>query len=1021
MRQTIREHLPIMAGALLLFLLMGLAPLVAQETTGSIMGTVTDPSGATIPNAKIEITSESTARPFSATTDMTGKYLVQNIAVGTYTMTATVAGFSTMKKADISVILGRATSVDFKMEVGSMTESVTVTANAIMVDTTSSSSAINVDRAFFDNMPKGRNFYDLISLAPGARSESKSGGFQIDGASGSENTYYLDGMEVTNVQTGVLSGANRVPVEAVQQVQVKNGVMDAQYGGAIGGVVNAVVRTGTNGFHGQAGFYFNNNSMSARPRPTLEMDPTDDTRTKVRYFQNVMDDYSTWNPVFDLGGPIIKDKLFFFTGFMPTRTVTNRTVTFLSNNKTGDYSQKEVQHYTINKVDLIPFSKIRTSMSPGYRRGSLPARQGTDAYDYNWAGVGTYSAANILTGQMDYIATNKLLFSFRGGYHFSDYKNAYALAKQTAIYSTANTMFTDLPSSVPRITSSGWVQQYYSRTDFDVYQRVNLSADGSYLLNAKGQHNLKFGWMTNRLSNDVSALTYPDGYYRFYWNQSYTCVTSQCSGKQRGTYGYYRWYTYGTLGDASSDNQGFYVQDSWRANKYLTLNLGIRFEREFLPSFSKQGIAAAPPIEFGWGKKISPRLGAAWDPKGSGKMRIYGSFGDFYDVMKYEMPRGSFGGDIYLTYYYALDDPTVFNTLRTYGYPSDPSKLPGRFFEGVNWRIPSNDPQSCEKQGLSCTGMTIDPKMRPMKQRMIDVGYDYSINTSLVASVRYTNRRLIRTIEDIGTLGAGGEVYYIANPGFGLTADPKTWEAGFPTTPKAKRNYDAVEFRLDQRFAKNYQYAASYTWARQYGNYSGLASSDENGRTSPNVNRYFDLPWLGYTEKGTFAEGRLGTDRPHTFKFFGAYTLNHKLGGTTFSPNLYLYSGFPLTTQINAISSVPVYPYGRGDMGRTPVLFSTDFNVMHDFKPFKNNESMKVRIELTVFNLFNGSRVTNKDDYLGHDDTGQLQFANEADIFKGYNTKAIMAAQGILVSPRYGLANGFQGPRSLRLQLAFFF
>jgi hypothetical protein len=82
---------------------------------------------------------------------------------------------------------------------------------------------------------------------------------------------------------------------------------------------------------------------------------------------------------------------------------------------------------------------------------------------------------------------------------------------------------------------------------------------------------------------------------------------------------------------------------------------------------------------------------------------------------------------------------------------------------------------------------------------------------------------------------------------------------------------------------------------------------------------------------------------------------------------------------------------------------------------------MKVRIELTVFNLFNGSRVTNKDDYLGHDDTGQLQFANEADIFKGYNTKAIMAAQGILVSPRYGLANGFQGPRSLRLQLAFFF
>ncbi len=248
------------------------------------------------------------------------------------------------------------------------------------------------------------------------------------------------------------------------------------------------------------------------------------------------------------------------------------------------------------------------------------------------------------------------------------------------------------------------------------------------------------------MSNNVNRLDYPYGYYRFYWNQSYTCVTSQCNGKQRGTYGYYRWYTYGTLGDASSDNQGLYFQDSWRVNRHLTLNLGLRAEREFLPSFSKEGIAAAPPIEFGWGKKISPRVGFAWDPQGNGKMRLYGSYGEFYDVMKYEMPRGSFGGDIYLTYYYALDDPTLFNTLRTYGYPSDPSKLPGRFFEGINWRIPSNDPNDS----------TVDPKLKPMKQRMLDLGYDFSINPTLVASVRYTNRRLIRTIEDVGTLTPEG-------------------------------------------------------------------------------------------------------------------------------------------------------------------------------------------------------------------------------------------------------------------------
>jgi outer membrane receptor protein involved in Fe transport len=986
-----------------------------QEVTGSIAGTVYDPSGAVVPSATIEVSGSNLPRPLSTTSDSNGNYTFPRLPAGSYTVKATAPGFSAVNQIGINVTLGRIARIDFKLAVGTVAETVTVSAAAIMVDTLSSASAVTIDKSFFDNLPKGRGFYDLIGIAPGARNEGKAGGYQIDGASGSENIYYLDGMEITNVQTGVLSGQNRIPVEAVQQVEVKNGVMDAQYGGAMGGVVNAVVRTGTNSFHGQAGFYFNNDSMSARPRPTLEMDPTDATRTKYRYFQNTMDDYSTWNPVFNVGGPILKDKLFFFSGFMPTRTITNRTVTFLSNNQTQDFSTKNVQHYVVNKVDYALFSKIRMNMSwiwnPSYVRGNLPARQGTDAPDREWSKFGEYRASNILTGQMDFIATNKLIFSFRGGYNFSNYKNGYALSSLTHIYSSANTMFTNLPPSVPRLTAAGWVQQGTAQTRFDNYNRVNLSADGSYLANWKGQHNLKFGWTTNRLSNSVNTLSYPYGYYRFYWDVSYTCITSQCSGKQRGTYGYYRWYTYGTLGDASSDNQGLYFQDSWHVNKHVTLNLGLRAEREFLPSFSKQGIAAAPPIEFGWGKKISPRLGIAWDPKGDGKMRIYGSWGDFYDVMKYEMPRGSFGGDIYLTYYYALDDPTVFNTLKTYGYPSDPSKLPGRFFEGVNWRIPSNDPSD----------PTVDPDLKPMKQRMVDVGFEYSLTPSLAVSARYTNRRLIRTIEDVGTLGAAGEIYYIANPGFGLVADPKTWDPGFPTTPKAVRHYDAIEFRLDQRFKSNYQFAASYTWSRQYGNYSGLASSDENGRTSPNVNRYFDLPWLAYTEQGKMAEGRLATDRPHTLKFFGAYSLKSMLGSTTFSPSMQLWSGAPLTSEINAISSVPLYPYGRGDLGRTPTFFSSDFNVMHDFRPFKNSDTLKLRFELTVFNLFNSSIVTNKDQILIHPDDGQLTFANDADVFKGYNTKALMTAQGNRFSPTYSLASGFQGPRSVRLQLTFFF
>jgi len=349
------------------------------------------------------------------------------------------------------------------------------------------------------------------------------------------------------------------------------------------------------------------------------------------------------------------------------------------------------------------------------------------------------------------------------------------------------------------------------------------------------------------------------------------------------------------------------------------------------------------------------------------------------------------------------------------GVPADPNKLPGRLFELVNWRIPSNDPS----QHL------LDPNLQPMKQRMFDLGYDYSINPTLVASMRYTNRRLIRTIEDTGYIGDAGETYLIANPGYGIVADPKNWlnwmGAGIPTTPKAIRDYDALEIRLDKRFSRNYNFAASYTLSRSWGNYSGLASSDENGRTSPNVNRYFDQPWVGINQLGELATGRLATDRPHTFKFFGSYTYNNKLGATTLSPNIALFSGTPITTEANVISSTPAFPFGRGDLGRTPFFSNWDINLLHDFIPMKSHESIKVRFEFSVFNLFNQATITDRSKGLIHPSDGQIQFDDYADVFKGFDTRALMKAQDIRTDPQYGLASAWQSPRRLRLQLSFFF
>jgi hypothetical protein len=304
MNRSNKERSLLFGGVLLMFVLVfGLVPLAAQETTGSIGGTVLDASGAAVPSAKIEIVGGSVPQALTVTTDMAGNYSIGQIPPGTYDVSATAQGFSTTKRTAVLVVLGKNSRVDFKLEVGQIAQSVVISADAAMVDTSSSASAVNVERVFFDVIPKGRSFYDLLNVAPGARIESKSGGAQIDGASGSESTYYIDGMEVTDIQSGALLQKARIPVEMVEQVQVKNGVMDAQYGGAMGGVVNAVIRSGTNSFHGQVGFFYNKDSMSGRDRPVLRLDPFDEN--KAQYFQGAQDSYSTWNPVFDIGGPIL--------------------------------------------------------------------------------------------------------------------------------------------------------------------------------------------------------------------------------------------------------------------------------------------------------------------------------------------------------------------------------------------------------------------------------------------------------------------------------------------------------------------------------------------------------------------------------------------------------------------------------------------------------------------------------------------------------------------------------------------
>ena len=1004
----------------LLGLLVLCACAFAQETQGTVRGTVTDPSGAAIPGVTIELSGAQVLRPFTTTSSANGTFIFSEVPPGAgYVVNVTAQGFRNAKASGINVEIGKATTLDVKLEVGQVSETIEVAANAIMVDTQSTSSAVNIDKSFFDQIPKGPSFYDLIGIAPGARAEGKTAGYQVDGASGAENTYFLNGMEVEDIQGGTLTSQNRIPVEMVQQVQVKNGIMDAEYGGAMGGVITAVTRSGSNQFHGDAGFHWQGNSVAANPRPGLELDPNNDNVAMYKAFHK--DSYNFWNPIFDIGGPIIKNKLFFYTGYMPQITDTVESVDFNSGDF-GKFGQSIRQQFLNSKVDFVPFSKLRVNMAwiwnPVKVTGELPSVYGGDSIDSNWGEQGSFQANQILAGSIDYTASSRLIFTFGGGYTYNGYNNIYNIPLTTGIYYSGDSTTVPPPSLQ---APNGYLSQPVGADLYDQNRRTHLNADVSYIGNWHGQHTIKGGWSMNRLSNDVNNNSYAAGYYRYYWGLTYHCQTSDCTGS--GAYGYYRYRELGTIGHASSNNQGLYLQDSWKVNRRLTLNLGLRTEHEFVPGFSNTPGAVPTAIVFNWPQKMSPRVGVAFDPKGDGRQRIYAGFGYFYDIMKYSLPRSSFGGDIWKEYYYTLDDPNLVNTNQ--GLPADPRKLPGNLIEVVDYRIPSNDPS----QHL------IDPNLKPMEQRMIDLGYDVSFGSSFVATARFTDRRLLHTIEDVGYVSPEGEVYNIANPGFGIVASPTNWlnwmGAGIPTTPKAIRDYDALELRLDKRFSKNYNFSASYTRSRLYGNYSGLSSSDEAGgffgtgagRDNPNNSRYFDQPWIYGNSNGVLAKGLLPTDRPNTFKFFGAYTLGSKIGSTTFAPVLQLYSGTPMTTEAQVIDTQGwVFFNGRDDMGRSPFFHNLDFQVAHEFLPLKNHEAVRIRLEASAFNVFNSGTILNRYNLYSHVVDGAINNTDPATIFsQGINVPALMAASGIRVDPQYGLADIFQGPRTMRFQFKFTF
>jgi hypothetical protein len=230
--------------------------LAAQETRGSIEGIVKDTSGAVLPGVTVEARSPALVGVSTAITDAQGIYRFPALAPGVYEVSASLAGFSPRKVDGIQLLLGQILKVDMALAVAGLVESVQVLATSPVIDVKQNAASAVITAEVIDRIPKGRDFASVLVQAPGASNETKASGYQLDGSSGSENHFLVDGLDMTSLRTGTQNNfgnntagntpTNPIRTDFVAEVQVKSSGYNAEYRAATGGVASVLTKTGSN-------------------------------------------------------------------------------------------------------------------------------------------------------------------------------------------------------------------------------------------------------------------------------------------------------------------------------------------------------------------------------------------------------------------------------------------------------------------------------------------------------------------------------------------------------------------------------------------------------------------------------------------------------------------------------------------------------------------------------------------------------------------------------------------------------